>query len=116
MPRVHAAYEQALMEMAESMFISRNIVVALLALHSWKSFVSHWMQAVVTLLDTKESSKLNKPLKAANDIFKVRKYVFSYSFILWMSLFEKTFFRTCHRCYQGIASLDAGVLMQTKRT
>ncbi|VAH72993.1 unnamed protein product [Triticum turgidum subsp. durum] len=69
--RVHAAYEQALMEMAESMFISRNIVVALLALHSWKSFVSHWMQAAVTLLDTKESSKLNKPLKAANDIFKI---------------------------------------------
>uniref|UniRef100_M8CQR3 DUF3730 domain-containing protein n=1 Tax=Aegilops tauschii TaxID=37682 RepID=M8CQR3_AEGTA len=54
--RVHAAYEQALMEMAESMFISRNIV------------------AVVTLLDTKESSKLNKPLKAANDIFKVLRY------------------------------------------
>lgn len=67
------------MEMAESMFISRNIVVALLALHSWKSFVSHWMQAVVTLLDTKESSKLNKPLKAANDIFKVRTCL-SYSF------------------------------------
>uniref|UniRef100_A0ACD5VJS0 Uncharacterized protein n=1 Tax=Avena sativa TaxID=4498 RepID=A0ACD5VJS0_AVESA len=71
LPRVHAAYEQALVEMAESMFISRNIVVALLALHSWKSFISHWMQAVVALLDTKESSKLNKPLKAANDIFKI---------------------------------------------
>ncbi|VAH57368.1 unnamed protein product [Triticum turgidum subsp. durum] len=28
-------------------------------------------KAVVTLLDTKESSKLNKPLKAANDIFKI---------------------------------------------
>ncbi|CAM0879759.1 unnamed protein product [Alopecurus aequalis] len=71
LPRVHAAYEQALVEMAESMYISRNIAVALLALHSWKSFVSHWMQAVVALLDTKESSKLNKPLKAANDIFKI---------------------------------------------
>ncbi|XP_051222968.1 protein RST1 isoform X1 [Lolium perenne] len=71
LPRVHAAYEQALVDMAESMFISRNMVVALFALHSWKSFVSHWMQAVVALLDTKESSKLNKPLKAANDIFKI---------------------------------------------
>lgn len=71
LPRVHAAYEQALVEMAESMFISRNIVVALLALDSWKSFVSHWMQAVVALLGTKESSMLNKPLKAANDIFKI---------------------------------------------
>ncbi|PNT70012.1 hypothetical protein BRADI_2g04280v3 [Brachypodium distachyon] len=71
LPRLHAAYEQALVEMAESIYISRNIMVALLALHSWKSFVSHWMQAVVALLDIKESSKLNKPLKAANDIFKI---------------------------------------------
>lgn len=72
---MHAAYEQALVEMAESMYISRNIVVALLALHSWKSFVSHWIQAVVALLDIKESSKLNKALKAANDVFKVHMYI-----------------------------------------
>lgn len=71
LPRVHAAYEQALVEMAESMYISRNMVVALLALHSWKSFVSNWMQAVIACLDTKESSKLNKASKAADDIFKV---------------------------------------------
>jgi hypothetical protein len=83
---VHAAYEQALVEMAESMFISRNIVVALLALHSWKSFVSHWMQAAVALLDTKESTKLNKPLKAANDIFKVCSCIFSI-FIYFMDVF-----------------------------
>ena len=92
LPRVHAAYEQALMEMAESMFISRNIAVALLALHSWKSFVSHWMQAAVALLDTKESSKLNKPLKAANDIFKVCIHIFSifiyfYSCLCWRKPF-----------------------------
>uniref|UniRef100_A0A0E0MRW9 DUF3730 domain-containing protein n=1 Tax=Oryza rufipogon TaxID=4529 RepID=A0A0E0MRW9_ORYRU len=71
LPRVHAAYEQALVEMAESMYISRNMVVALLALHSWKSFVSNWMQAVIACLDTKESSKLNKASKAADDIFKI---------------------------------------------
>jgi len=58
-------------EIAESMYVSRNIVVALLALQSWKSFVSNWMQAVVALLDTKDSSKLNKAMKAANDIFKI---------------------------------------------
>ncbi|KAF8704854.1 hypothetical protein HU200_031092 [Digitaria exilis] len=71
LPRVHAAFEQAFTEIAESMYISRSIEVALLALHSWKSFVSNWMQGVVTLLDNKESSKVNKALKAANDIFKI---------------------------------------------
>uniref|UniRef100_A0A0D9UX89 DUF3730 domain-containing protein n=1 Tax=Leersia perrieri TaxID=77586 RepID=A0A0D9UX89_9ORYZ len=69
--RVHAAYEQALVEMAESMYISRNMVLALLALHSWKSFVSNWMQAVIACLDTKESTKSNKASKAADDIFKI---------------------------------------------
>ncbi|GJN37363.1 hypothetical protein PR202_gb26305 [Eleusine coracana subsp. coracana] len=69
--RVHAAYEQAFTEMAESIYISRNLEVALLVLHSWKSFVANWMQAVVALFDTKESSKLNKTSKAANDIFKI---------------------------------------------
>lgn len=78
--RVHAAFEQAFTEIAESMYISRNIEVALLALHSWKSFVSNWMQGVITLLDIKEPSKLNKALKAANDIFKV--YIYSF----WTSL------------------------------
>ncbi|XP_020405686.1 protein RST1 isoform X4 [Zea mays] len=71
LPRVHSAFEQAFVEIAESMYVSRNIVVALLALQSWKSFVSNWMQAVVALLDTKDSSKLNKAMKAANDIFKI---------------------------------------------
>ncbi|RLM92306.1 protein RST1 [Panicum miliaceum] len=71
LPRVHASFEQAFTEIAESLYISRNIEVALLAFHSWKSFVSNWMQAVVALLDIKESSKLNKALKAANDIFKI---------------------------------------------
>ncbi|GJN05690.1 hypothetical protein PR202_ga23343 [Eleusine coracana subsp. coracana] len=71
LPRVHAAYEQAFTEMAESIYISRNLEVALLVLHSWKSFVANWMQAVVALFDTKDSSKLNKASKAANDIFKI---------------------------------------------
>uniref|UniRef100_A0A0A9D9V4 DUF3730 domain-containing protein n=1 Tax=Arundo donax TaxID=35708 RepID=A0A0A9D9V4_ARUDO len=57
--------------MAESMYISRNIEVALLALHSWKSFVSNWMQAAVAFLDIKESLKLSKASKTANDIFKI---------------------------------------------
>ena len=82
LPRVHSAFEQAFAEMAESMYISRNIEVALLAMHSWKSFVSNWLQAVVVLLDIKESSKLNKALKAANDIFKVYAYNLAYSSFL----------------------------------
>jgi hypothetical protein len=54
------------------MYISRNLELALLALHSWKSFVSNWMQAAVALLDVKDSSKSIKASKAANDIFKVQ--------------------------------------------
>jgi hypothetical protein len=88
LPKIHAAFEQAFTEIAESMYISRNIEVALLALHSWKSFVSNWMQAVVAFLDTnKDPSKLNKALKAANDIFKVNIYILRISLSFFSSVF-----------------------------
>lgn len=86
LPRVHSAFEQAFVEIAESMYVSRNIAVALLALQSWKTFVSNWMQAVVALLDIKESSKLNKAMKAANDIFKVYIYIFSVFLVSFVSV------------------------------
>ena len=88
MPRVHSAFDQAFVEIAESMYMSRNIAVALLALQSWKSFVSNWMQAVVALLDIKEPSKLNKAMKAANDIllFKVYIYIFSVFLVSFVSV------------------------------
>jgi len=86
LPRVHSAFDQAFVEIAESMYMSRNIAVALLALQSWKSFVSNWMQAVVSLLDIKEPSKLNKAMKAANDIFKVYIYIFSVFLVSFVSV------------------------------
>lgn len=69
---MHAAYEKVLVEIAESLHTSRNILVALFALQSWKSFVRCWMRAVVTLVDPKGSSDVSdKSTKVAQDIFKV---------------------------------------------
>nr|CAD1842905.1 unnamed protein product [Ananas comosus var. bracteatus] len=72
LPRVHAAYEKVLVEIAESLHTSRNILVALFAFQSWKSFVRCWMRAVVTLVDPKGSSDVSdKSTKVAQDIFKI---------------------------------------------
>ncbi|XP_072999773.1 protein RST1 isoform X2 [Typha latifolia] len=72
LPRVHAAYEKALVEIAESLHTSRNIVLALLALQSWKCFIDRWMKAVVMLAEAKgPSNVLDESSKAANNIFKI---------------------------------------------
>ncbi|KAK1568532.1 hypothetical protein Q3G72_025587 [Acer saccharum] len=68
---VHVAYENALVDIAASLQLSRNIFVALLSLQSWKSFMRRWMRANVFLIDAKaESIALDRTSKAANDILK----------------------------------------------
>ncbi|KAK7356865.1 hypothetical protein VNO80_16145 [Phaseolus coccineus] len=42
---VHTGYEIALVEVAASLQLSRNILLALMALQSWKGFVRRWMKA-----------------------------------------------------------------------
>ncbi|XP_010248610.1 PREDICTED: protein RST1 [Nelumbo nucifera] len=69
---LHAMHEDVLLEAAESLQLSRNILLALLSLQSWKPFMQRWMRAVVMFIDAKApSSVLDKTSKAANDIFKI---------------------------------------------
>ncbi|XP_010936627.1 protein RST1 isoform X1 [Elaeis guineensis] len=69
--KLHSVYEKTLLEIAESLHTSRNILFALLALQSWKPFIHHWMRAVVILTDAKTSSDaLDKSSRAASNIFK----------------------------------------------
>ncbi|XP_043707046.1 protein RST1 isoform X3 [Telopea speciosissima] len=68
---LHTAYENALVEVAESLQLSRNILVALLSLQSWKPFMQRWMKAVFVFVDGKlPSTALEKTSKIATDILK----------------------------------------------
>ncbi|GAB4846720.1 hypothetical protein Ancab_025728 [Ancistrocladus abbreviatus] len=65
-------YTDAIREIAASLHLSRNLVVALLSLQSWKPFMQHWIRAYLLYLDVKEPSiVLDKTSKAANDIVKI---------------------------------------------
>ncbi|GFZ19040.1 ARM repeat superfamily protein [Actinidia rufa] len=51
--------------------LSRNLLIALLSLQSWKAFMQRWMKASVIFLDAKApSTLLDKTSKAANGILK----------------------------------------------
>ncbi|XP_044502428.1 protein RST1 isoform X3 [Mangifera indica] len=68
---VHAEYENALVDIAPSLQLSRNIFVALLSLQSWKSFIRRWIRANVLSLNAKVTTiVLDKTSKAANNILK----------------------------------------------
>ncbi|KAG0493527.1 hypothetical protein HPP92_004521 [Vanilla planifolia] len=70
--RVHAAFEKAVVDMAESLSLSQNIFIVLLAVESWKAFIQHWLKALVTYVDAKGSSiELDDSLKIANNILKI---------------------------------------------
>ncbi|KAF3945724.1 hypothetical protein CMV_027929, partial [Castanea mollissima] len=67
----HAEYENAMVEIAASLQLSRNIFVALLALQSWKPFMRRWIRADILYFDAKSPAIiLDKSSKAANDILK----------------------------------------------
>ncbi|KAK1298001.1 hypothetical protein QJS10_CPB14g00074 [Acorus calamus] len=69
---VHATYENALLQIGESLPLSRNILFALLAVQSWKPFMHRWMKAIVVLFEAKgPPSMKDKYSKAAADILKV---------------------------------------------
>ncbi|KAF6157441.1 hypothetical protein GIB67_004379 [Kingdonia uniflora] len=71
LPKLHAAYENALVEIAESLHLSRNLLIAQLSLQSWITFMQRWMKAVITLLGSKvPSNASDKTTKAADDILK----------------------------------------------
>ncbi|XP_071915572.1 protein RST1 isoform X5 [Coffea arabica] len=69
---VNAKFENALLEIASSLQLSRNILVALITLQSWKSFMQRWMKVQLMLLDAKaHSTVLDRTSKAANNILKI---------------------------------------------
>ncbi|MCL7043378.1 hypothetical protein MKW94_013584 [Papaver nudicaule] len=69
--KLHSAYENALVDIADSLQLSRNILIALLSLQSWKPFVQRWMKAILKYQDPKSPSNLlEKTTKAADDILK----------------------------------------------
>ncbi|XP_076925841.1 protein RST1-like [Bidens hawaiensis] len=68
---LHGRYENALVEIAASLQLLRNIIVALLSLQSWKPFLKRWLQGCITLMNVKASSSvLDTTSKAADDILK----------------------------------------------
>lgn len=71
------------MEIAASLQLSRNILLALMALQSWKDFMRRWMKAYILSYDAKALlSVLDKTSKAASDILKVKFSVLSLQIIL----------------------------------
>lgn len=69
---MHAKYEDAALEISASLPLSRNILLALLSLQSWKPFMQRWLRSSIVVLESKEhSTVLDKTLKAASGILKV---------------------------------------------
>ncbi|XP_019227085.1 PREDICTED: protein RST1 isoform X2 [Nicotiana attenuata] len=68
---VQAKYEASLVDIATSLQLSRNILIAILSLQSWKPFMRRWMRAHILLLDAKlQTAVLDKAPKAAMEILK----------------------------------------------
>eukprot|EP01018_Ginkgo_biloba_P009771 Gb_07737 [translate_table: standard] len=67
-----AKHENALMEIAGSMQLSRNIFVALLSLQSWLSFIRRWLRAKIMVFEAEDVSDMHDKIaiKAADSIFK----------------------------------------------
>ncbi|KAL9254781.1 RST1-like protein [Drosera capensis] len=64
-------YASAMKEITISLQLSRNVIMALISLQSWKPFMQRWLSAYLSFLDKDPSSKtLDKTSKAANDILK----------------------------------------------
>lgn len=69
---VQVKYEASLVDIAMSLQLSRNILIAILSLQSWKPFMRRWMRAHILLLDAKlQTAVLDKTPKAAMEILKV---------------------------------------------
>ncbi|KAK4282352.1 hypothetical protein QN277_013739 [Acacia crassicarpa] len=67
----HSEYVNAFVEMAGSLQLSRNILVALMALQSWKCFMRHWMRAYIFSYNAKAQSAVpDKTSKAASAILR----------------------------------------------
>ncbi|RAL46892.1 hypothetical protein DM860_005171 [Cuscuta australis] len=68
---VQDKYKNAVVEIVDSLQLSRNVLIALLALQSWKPFMRRWLRARLILLDTKVHSTVSDRTSiAAKEILK----------------------------------------------
>ncbi|XP_047314660.1 protein RST1 [Impatiens glandulifera] len=73
---VHAKYENMLVEIAASLQLSRNILIALISLQSWRIFIQRWMRDLIMHIDSKgPSNVLDKTSRAAETILKSLKRI-----------------------------------------
>ncbi|CAI9111482.1 OLC1v1011710C1 [Oldenlandia corymbosa var. corymbosa] len=69
---MNAKFENVMVEIASSLKLSRNVLVALVSLQSWKPFMRRWVKVQLKLLGAKpHSSVLDNTSKAANNILKI---------------------------------------------
>jgi hypothetical protein len=68
-----AKHENALLEIAGSIQLSRNICVALLSLQSWLPFMRRWLRAKMMAFEVEGMSDVGEqiPTMAGDSIFKV---------------------------------------------
>lgn len=80
---VNLEFEDAFLEIASSLKLLRNLLIALISCQSWKSFMRRWMKVQLMLLDI-GAHRLDKTSKAATYILKVG--CDSYVLLLWFTL------------------------------
>lgn len=69
---VHSKYEDAALEISGSLLLSRNLLLALFSLQSWKPFMKRWLRSSIMVLEAKAHlTVLDNTSKAATDILKV---------------------------------------------
>ncbi|KAL0351037.1 UNVERIFIED_CONTAM: protein RST1 [Sesamum radiatum] len=108
---VHAKYEDAVVDICASLQLSRNCLLALLSVQSWKPFMQRWLRSCTMVLEAKEDrALLDKTSKAANDILKVLpasshmiKSVASNFLLNWLSQYE-------HEYRQWSAAISLGLI------
>lgn len=68
---VNTKFENAFLEVSASLQLSRNILIALISLQSWKPFMRRWMKIKLKLLDVRTHSTMSdKSSEAARGILK----------------------------------------------
>ncbi|KAL3702297.1 hypothetical protein R1sor_020319 [Riccia sorocarpa] len=68
-----STHERIFVETAEHLQLHRNLIVAMLALQSWCSFISRWLQSLVSVYETENptSTEDENTEKAANYLMKM---------------------------------------------
>lgn len=101
-PKINGIFQIKLLEIAESLQLSRNIMFALLALQSWKAFVSNWMNSVSNILDL-DSCSSDHHSNVAMSILKVHIFWFIIFHLVYCDLhiFDNFFVKNKRRLHEN---------------